>query len=144
MGGSGLQRLITTEIGSDYYVQGQEEAYCQQVQAPHAIGTCREIIFQDALYTGSGNQTDPVSGECADNCPTDGRATIQTARWAYSIKAAQGGVCSSNVDSAYQVWGVDTYDQTQWTFPDGIMWTLNGDGANDGWGESSGHYFICP
>ena len=136
--------LITTETSTAYYVQGQGEAYCEEQQAPHAIGTCERIIVDDTLYVGSGGSTATALNSCDNGgCPNDGRLEVQSAKWGYTIAGAANGTCSSNVNSSYQVWGILTQN-TQWTFPDGHLWSLDGDGANDGANESSGHYFVCP
>jgi hypothetical protein len=137
--------LITTQTSSAYYVQGQSEAYCEEAQAPYDIGTCQKIVVDNHLFTGAGTSNADTEASCIKDCPSDGRLLVSSARWGYTIAGGENGVCSSNVDSSYQVWGIISGGETTWIFPDGFEYTLGGgDGANDGMNESSGHYFVCP
>jgi hypothetical protein len=136
--------LITTQGSVDYTVQGQSEAYCEEANAPYAMGTCQRIMVDNHLYVGSGSSTADAKNLCDGDCPVDGRLYVSSSAWGYTIAGGENGVCSSNVDSAYQVWGIITEGVTSWTLPDGDRWTLDGGGANDGINESSGHYFVCP
>jgi hypothetical protein len=137
--------LITTEVGSNYFVQGQAEAYCQKTAAPHAMGTCKQIVVDDHLYVGSGGSTADAKAECDTNCPANGRLEVRSTRWGYTVAGAANGTCSSNVDSAYQVWAIITAGETSWILPDKVRLTLgSGEGANDGANQSSNHYFVCP
>jgi hypothetical protein len=88
--------LITTQNGSDYAVQGQTEAYCEQVAAPHAIGTCLAITADNELYVGSGGNTADVKAGCEGDCPTDGRLMDPGGSWGYTVAGGENGVCSSN------------------------------------------------
>jgi hypothetical protein len=118
---------------------------CQQAAAPHALGTCQGMVLDNMLSTGSGNSTFDAEADCGDgSCPKNGRFTVISPRWGYTVAGAANGTCSSNVHTSYQVWAIATAEETEWIFPDGNYWALDGDGANDGLNQSSGHYFVCP
>ena len=117
----------------------------RHIGAPPGTDERRErIIVTDQLFTGSGGSTPNAESSCSV-CPKNGRLYVQTARWGYTVAGGKNGNCSKNVKTAYQVWGVMFNQDTQWTFPDGRLWDLEGGmGANDDPNESTGHYFICP
>ena len=143
--------LLTYEGASVYYAYARGEAFCQLTKAPHTEVACDNILERVTLQTGDNNATDLVGTSCGGEnaniatCP-DARLFASTANWDYSIAAAGGGTCSSNVDTAYQIWGVLWGGESWITTPDGKTWIVGHDGfaPNDGVNQSSGHFFVCP
>ncbi len=138
--------ILTYEGASDYYAYARAELICQT--ASQVEVACKSIAGAVELATGSGSTTGWYTDFCGPGACPDARYYILTRTWEYSISAVRNGTCSSNVDSAYQVWtvvlgGGGTKIQT----PDGVMTTMGASGTrppNDSGNESSGHFFICP
>jgi hypothetical protein len=139
--------LVTAEDSTNYDVHGRAEAYCQ-TSSTHVVVNCLRIAVETELATGNGARTANYGVECDPDlthtpCPS-GRLYVSTPNWVYNIAAAEGGACSSNAGSAYVQWDVVLGDGL--TFietPDQYYWSLGSSNANDGYNESTGHYFIC-
>ncbi|HTU73467.1 MAG TPA: hypothetical protein VMG38_08100 [Trebonia sp.] len=137
--------LITSESGADYHVKAQAEIICQVTATGQEVA-CLNSVTQLQLETGSGGATTLGGNGCGNGyapCPV-GRFEVQTRNWDYTIAGGEGGVCSSNVDTAYQVYTVVWGGLTSVTTPDGHSYSLGNGNANDGANESTGHYFVCP
>ena len=136
--------ILTYEGATDYYAYGRAEAICQTASVPHTEVACNDIAAYDTLEAGDGTHTYKYSGGCTGNCP-DARFNVLTRDWVYSISHAEGGVCSSNTGSSYDLWNVVWGGSTDIVTPDGQAYYLGYNWpANDGVNESSGHYLICP
>jgi hypothetical protein len=140
--------IETYEYGSYYYAYGQEEAICQTTST-HTVVPCSAISEDDLLAAGDATNTGAFWTQCGlgtsyGYCP-DGRMYVYTRNWVYKVGNAEGGVCSSNAGSSYDLWNVGLNGSTWIITPDGKKWTLGVNGtSNDGGNESSGHNYICP
>lgn len=138
--------LVTAEDSTNYDVHGRAEAICQTSSTPHVVVACKDVDLNTSLATGNGSVTRDYGLLCGGDAPCpDGRFYVSTPNWVYSIAGAGG--CSSNTGSAYDqwdvVWGSSSY-LTYIVTPDGSKYYLDYTNANDGYNESTGHYFICP
>jgi hypothetical protein len=138
--------LETSEAGSDYYVKAQAEAYCQTTASPHTPAPCEEVKDYARLSTAEGSTADhPAS--CGDGSCTTARIISATRTWDYTIAGSGNGACL-NPDSSYDVWGlvVGDSDITTIITPDNYVWEVGVIGLppNDGFNESTGHYYVCP
>jgi hypothetical protein len=142
--------ILTYEGATDYYAYGRAEAICQTTST-HTVVPCKYIWESTALAAGDGTSTGTYSLTCAAGsnypCP-NGRFYKSTRDWVYSIAHAGGGTCSSNTGSSYDlwdiVWGGSGIDVANIVTPDGGNYYLGSGNANDGYNESTGHYYICP
>lgn len=126
---------------SGYHATGAIEAYCE---GHNSNGTtfdsaCPIITIDGFLANGSSGAAN-ASWSCNDNCSNGGRNYLYTETINYT-----DGSCTTH--SVNDVWSTATAGTKIWLFSQTGSWltySVGADGANDGTGYTTGHYWICP
>jgi hypothetical protein len=141
--------------GSGYEAYGQVEAYCQEGSGSATIPIqCAEVDL-DGTWADAGGDRRSLGIHCGHSygpCSVSGR-NYDRIDDSNADDYTTGSECSSQPNSYYDVWTVaiggtstqDTTSETRIELPFTDKWTYLGTGnTNDGTGESTGHYYVCP
>jgi hypothetical protein len=140
--------IVTGGSGSSYWARGQVEAMCATTGSSPQLEKCQQVYIVAGLESGAGilSSEQWTYAGCAGNCAGPGqRNYFQENSYSYSAPSSS---CASNLGSSNQVYNI-VFGGPNWdsylsfiVLPDGNTQPLfQGD---DGDGQNSGHFFVCP
>ncbi len=140
-----IQALPGSSKG-EYTAVGEVEAYCQTGSGSAATVTkCDTVDLNGIFANGAGGEVGTGSWSCGLSTTaacSSGRNVVLTTKF-YTYTSTTG--CDLNPNSYYATWMIAQGEPlTMIKLPTSHKATYLGAGnANDGTGESTGHYYIC-
>lgn len=138
--------LLTGLLGSQYWVEGRVEAYCQTDAGVEVQCADVDLLYGEMADGGGGNTL--IGGtQCGHSygpCSTGRNYAYSRSNFYYDTSTYPVS-CSSSTGSITQVWAVAAGGVVGIELPKSDKWVyLSTANSNDGGNESTGHYYICP